>query len=58
MILLLIFYLQPLASEISSQLFSDEDMKYIYKKIDESLTWCEVCVSISYVAISCSDKYL
>ena len=56
MILLLIFFLQPLASEISTQLFSDEDMKYIYKKIEESLTWCEVCVSIYFVAISWRDK--
>lgn len=31
--------IMPLASEISSQVFSDEDMKYIYKKIDDSINW-------------------
>lgn len=33
--------LMPLASEISSQLFSDVEMKYIYKKLEESLIWCK-----------------
>ncbi|XP_078384282.1 uncharacterized protein LOC144666767 isoform X1 [Oculina patagonica] len=31
----------PLASEISSQLFSDSEMKFIYKKLDETLIWCK-----------------
>lgn len=31
----------PVASEISSQLFSDVEMKYIYKKLEESLIWCK-----------------
>jgi len=38
----LILYIQPLASEISSQLFSDNEMKFIYKKLNESLIWCKV----------------
>ena len=38
----LILYMQPLASEISSQLFSDSEMKFIYKKLNESLIWCKV----------------
>jgi len=38
----LILHMQPLASEISSQLFSDNEMKFIYKKLNESLIWCKV----------------
>lgn len=38
----LIMYIQPLASEISSQLFSDNEMKFMYKKLNESLIWCKV----------------
>ena len=34
--------MQPLTSEISSQLFSDNEMKFIYKKLNESLIWCKV----------------
>lgn len=38
----LILHMQPLASEISSQLFSDNEMKFIYKKLNKSLIWCKV----------------
>ncbi|KAJ7337817.1 hypothetical protein OS493_007974 [Desmophyllum pertusum] len=33
--------IMPLASEISSQLFSDNEMKFIYKKLEETLIWCK-----------------
>ena len=38
--------LQPLASEVSPELFSDEDMKYIYKKLDDTLIWSRVSIFI------------
>ena len=56
----LILYMQPLASEISSQLFSDSEMKFIYKKLNESLIWCKVsshkCSSLLNMAHSLSQS--
>ena len=34
---------QPLAAEISSQLFSDEEMKFVFKKLESTFVWSKVC---------------
>ena len=40
---LLLSFSQPLAAEIGSQLFSDEEMKFLFKKLERTFVWSKVC---------------
>ena len=37
-----VFFFQPLPIEISSQLFHEEEMKFLYKKLEPIINWGKV----------------